>query len=213
MKSKTFLMMLWIGLLSIFLLAGCGGGNDDETAEATESGGGEVIATTPMPPFTIMTMDGSMMVTYPQTWAVSEVEGQIMVANTTDSLETAVPGAGQVRGSINVIADSALVIYGLEAGAAPGDVLAQFISLNNAETADQVTLGEPTAFDADGKQAVLASGTVTGSAGTLDILYIVVAQTGGYGVIDLRAPQGEIAQYEDAARTLAASLIYTAPAE
>ncbi|MDX1992717.1 MAG: hypothetical protein SF029_10015 [bacterium] len=202
-------ILIGLGLL----LTACGGGGAEATDEA-EMRLEQELANTAIPPNTVVSRDGRLALQYPESWLVRESEGLLIVANSEEALVAETPVEGQVIATLSGIDDSTLPIYGLTAGAAPVDVLNAYVALNNAESASQIVLAPPAAFDAGGRPAALGTGTV-GSAGASGdavsgAIYMIVQGEGGYGLLVVRAPEGEIAGQEATVRELAAGVVYRA---
>lgn len=195
-----------IVLIMSMLLAACGGDDGD---------GGE--NTGPVAPNLTQTLTGeqedigSITLHYQEGW-VGDVKdsGNIVAANSQDALEklgavgAAAPAPGEAYVSAFVIAASLYERFELDPTATPLEAVTSFMTRTaNTEGIDP-DFGEAESFDAEGRPAAIASGTVKeGEKDPYGVIYTMVAVDEGIGFITFATHADEVANYLDLARAMA----------
>lgn len=156
----------------------------------------------------IQTRDGTLTLTYPQAWLAEPTGPTLVLANNRDAQ----------------IGMNNLGIFGLLTGHAGG--LAFTAGANRGDTAaDVLAFAQTQTFSTDGeaaytfdeaetrqfgdKSGVVAHGTATFVATTLDVVLIVVDFENGYGILLFATPTDEMDSYLETAYTIADSMTFT----
>lgn len=180
--------------LTAFVLAACGS-EDIQLVPLSQS---------------ITTSDGLLTVSYPETWAVQEANFQLFFANSEEALSvpTREIGAGQIQGTVNVLTDNSLSVLNLTTGARPRQVLDRFISLTGRESPISLNINNRDDFRANGRNAVIATGTANDDGNRYGVIFLLIRVDGGYGFLSFATPENQTGQYISELRSMAASIQY-----
>lgn len=158
----------------------------------------------------ITTSDGLMTVSYPENWIVQEAAFQLFFANSEDAMNavTREIGNGQIQGTVNVLTNNSLSVLNLAPGARPRQVLDRFISVTGRESPISISISNRDDFRANGRNAVIATGTANDDGNRYGVIFLLIQVDGGYGFLSFATPENQTGQYVSELRSMAASIQY-----
>ena len=208
-----FRKLTWIVLLVVLamVLAACGGDDDDNGGD----GGDEVNLSQSLSG--TMEEVGSYTVQYPEGWVgqADDDGGTLMIAINQAALDKAnTPGVkeineGEVAASMMVLPEMIYFLFEIPEDGGPEDAIAGFITSMASEESTEANLSDPETFDANGKSAALASGTITENGTTTGAIVATVAVDGGVGIIIFVTHPDEVDDYIATARAMAGEFEFT----
>lgn len=201
---KKYFVLLAILMLTVTACGGAGGGNNTPAGENNNNTGGSNL------PQTITSNDGRLTMNYPEGWTATSQFGSTInfasSAELTDSDDMNSVPAGQVM----VIADANSMEN------MPDMSLTELASMMSTSIAgENGSLGEPTEFDLNGKQAVSLTGRITPQDAEVGAYILLVEDTANNVILSFvaAAAPGEEGNHVDTVRAMASSATFTAAAE
>ena len=162
-------------------------------ATACNSGGDDSVDL----PQTLTTSSQNARMSFPEGWVGRGAGNALTFANTDEALNTLPEnlGAGQVRVTVSVV-QNIVSGFGLQPDASLEEVFTTQLA------ADSPSVGEIERFNEDENPALFTSGTIALPTGTFGVIYAMINEDSAYAFLSIVAPEDEIDNYVDTARSM-----------
>lgn len=206
MKFRKFSLVMFI-LVLVVVLAACGGKDDEKDSAVNLS---QSLSGT-------MEGVGTITMAYPEGWVGKAGEdGSLAIANsqaTMDKMDSSGPdniAKGEAAAVAMVMPVMAYEFFDWGTDPSPADATG-YLNMLAGETTE-ANIGEAETFEVGGRQAAMASGTMTEGDSTQGAIIVAVKFDEGMGLIIFITHPDEVNDYKDTAKAMAGKLEFAAAA-